>query len=659
MAFFNLVRQTVTNFVPRAFESFGEMRVSVRRITDFLLLAEESSTADSDGGGAEGSSTEKRSGDGIEGVVRIRDATLGFREKKSSSPLPHKETESDTGQSNAVLFDINLELHPKELLAIVGPVGCGKSSLCYAVLGELLTLRGSVLVNTPSCSISYASQSPWIFGGTIRDNILFGKPYEEAWFREVCRACALERDFESFDRRELSVIGERGAILSGGQRARVALARAVYCRADLYILDDPLSAVDPQVARYIFENVIRGLLRDKPCILVTHQLQFVRACDSVAVMKRGRIIKHGPSDRILGEIVADKDGNDFLGFLHEVSFAKGGSEDPGTDSAQSLRAQNESITVSKVACAPPAKHPVPAAASNDCLPAVAPTPASPPAVATVVPPVDLTTNSSSESMAPHKDKEAHELFKIGGAEESEEGTTPLWVYLRFFSFGGGYFGAFAAVVLLLLQQGAMMGADYYLAVWSSWAAGRQAEPRWVGLYVGLISLFIVLAFAASLALFEIVLRASNQLFVRMLESALAAPIEFFQAQPLGRILNRFSKDQANTDELLPFNFVDTVQIFAQVLSAVIFVCIANYWAVLTLPPLLAAFYLLRRLYMQASRQIKRIESVTRSPVYALLSESLEGLSTIRAFGSGTRFTQMFTAAQNRNGRAYLTFLGAA
>ncbi|KAJ1920449.1 hypothetical protein H4219_001286 [Mycoemilia scoparia] len=642
MAFFNMVRQTATNFTPHAFEGLAEIRVSIGRIKEFLRATEDASKPRQ----ATMAHGEENGVQGSDLVVSMDNSTMGWSSKVAEQPKAASRTSISTMRSAldnplgpAVLFNINLKLHKGELLAITGPVGSGKSSLCYSILGEMLTLGGNVSVNTPNKAIAYASQTPWIFAGSVLDNILFGRPYNEARFRKVCTACALDHDLEIFEERELTLIGERGVSLSGGQRARVALARAVYGEDDdLYILDDPLSAVDPKVARHIFENVICGLLDGKPRILVTHQLQFVKHCDSIAVLRDGYITSYGSSKEVLeNKDNRDEDGDKFLAFLQdkniesEVQSIQSESV-PSTEHGDEYHHDQAQIEDEE-------------SKNDDALN------------------VELmrAQTISSEQHEEDSSKEATDnaMFKIGSEEDKESGNTPLSTYIRFFGLGEPYLFVIGTFLLLILQQASMMGADYYLSRLVSWPVERQAQPKSIGIYLGLIVIMVCLSLLATAALFHLVLCASQKLFTLMLESTLAAPLAFFQAQPLGRILNRFSKDQSNIDELLPFNFVDTAQSVIQILGAVVFVCIANYWIVISLPFIFGLFYYLRQVYMSTSRQVKRIESITRSPVYAHLSEALDGLPTIRSFNAGSRFIEKFEKAQNRNSRAFFTFLGAA
>ena len=197
-----------------------------------------------------------------------------------------------------VLKNINFSLDRPQLVAIAGPIGAGKSSLIMSVINELPGLSGHLNITGV---LSYAAQVPWIFSGTIRDNILFGNTLDSTRYHEVISACSLKEDIDSYEEADLTMIGERGVTLSGGQKARVALARSIYHEADIFLFDDPLSAVDVRVGREIFEKCMRGVLREKLVLMVTHQINYVRQCDFVIVMKEGEITSSGTYNEIVAE----------------------------------------------------------------------------------------------------------------------------------------------------------------------------------------------------------------------------------------------------------------------------------------------------------------------------------------------------------------------
>lgn len=194
----------------------------------------------------------------------------------------------DSHQMNGV-FGLNVEIE-SGLCAIIGAVGSGKSTILNVILGELELDIGSITING---SISYASQEPWLFDGSVRSNIVFVEEFDEQRYNKVVEVCALDRDFELLAQGDATIVGEQGSALSGGQKARVNLARAIYKHSDIYLLDDPLSAVDTQVGKHIFEKCINGFLKDKICVLVTHQLQYLQNINHVILMNNGKIEVQG------------------------------------------------------------------------------------------------------------------------------------------------------------------------------------------------------------------------------------------------------------------------------------------------------------------------------------------------------------------------------
>ncbi|KAJ8871777.1 hypothetical protein PR048_028117 [Dryococelus australis] len=269
--YFNILQLTMAIFYPQAVQFAAEAKVSIKRLEDFLALDE----------------------------VPAKPITNGI-EKKKTEKLGLKLTRASANWiPNSIantLHDFNVNLPPGKLCAVIGPVGSGKSSLFQLILGELPLSSGKLEVEE---DISYASQEPWLFVGTVRQNILFGQPYEPKRYKEVVRVCALERDFELFPNGDKTVVGERGVSLSGGQRARINLARCVYRKADVYLLDDPLSAVDTHVSKHLLEECISGFLATKTCLLATHQLQHIKNADLILVLNNGKIEAQGTYDDLL------------------------------------------------------------------------------------------------------------------------------------------------------------------------------------------------------------------------------------------------------------------------------------------------------------------------------------------------------------------------
>ncbi|KAI3948099.1 hypothetical protein MKX01_014698 [Papaver californicum] len=246
----------------------------------------------------------------------------------------------DDEGDDSVLKDLNLVIKKGELAAIVGTVGSGKSSLLGSILGEMHKMSGKVRV----CgTTAYVAQTSWIQNGTIQENILFGLPMDIARYREVIRVCCLEKDMEMMEFGDQTEIGERGINLSGGQKQRIQLARAVYQYCDIYLLDDVFSAVDAHTGSDIFKECVRGALRNKTILLVTHQVDFLHNADLIMVMRDGMIVQSGKYDQLLssgldfGSLVA---AHETSMELVEKSNANSGDKEPGLEPSISQREAN-------------------------------------------------------------------------------------------------------------------------------------------------------------------------------------------------------------------------------------------------------------------------------------------------------------------------------
>ncbi|ORZ09044.1 P-loop containing nucleoside triphosphate hydrolase protein [Lobosporangium transversale] len=664
LTLFNVMRLTMTAFFPRALETIAETRVSVRRITDFMLLPElrgienefrtkKTEELDDDPEGRANVGVEKVLDPSV--LLEMRDAsfswTVSTNEQNEIIDLSAKEnsthghihgsvrekdqqsTDNQTVGSpkKAILNNITMSLRRDELLAIVGPVGCGKSSFCMALLQEMPLVSGSFALakkDKDRVTMSYSAQSPWIFAGTIKSNILFGSQFNQERYDKVIKACELTRDLSLFPQGDETVIGEKGVTLSGGQRARVSLARAAYRDSDVYILDDPLSAVDPKVGRALFENCINGLLKGKARVLVTHQLQYIKDCENVIVLEQGQVTHAGRVDAVMQhEVEVERVINDgasirsiktrakFVDVLRE--FAKKAPEvTEDEDTMLILKAEEAGADLGEVL-----KRVKSRAESNKII--------------------------EDDVDAPEKNLTV---------EEIQEGDTPLRVYYDFFRLGSTPFRLMLAILSLSAAQGIMVAGDFFLSKWSSLPREEQTRSYYPTVFGIYCLATVIMTLIRSFLFFYCVSESSRNIFKAMLDALLKANIDFFHANPHGRVLNRFSKDMANCDELLPYTFFDATQIVFMLFGSVVVVCIVNAWVVISIPFLLGGFIFLRQIYIRTSRQVKRIDSQTRSPIYSQLSETLDGLTSVRAFGVGDRFMNRFVEAQETNGRAFFAYL---
>ncbi|KAI8806039.1 P-loop containing nucleoside triphosphate hydrolase protein [Cladochytrium replicatum] len=661
----SVLRLTMASFFGKALQFTSESYVSLQRIQEFLSLPEISQQIDESAETAIMNSTADP-----DAMIVMHDATFGWLKQPSAIAATEKQKaeeaeeaaagekllngdspshpEHDSSSSNVttILKNITFVARRGEILGVCGPVGSGKTSVIQAILGEMLRESGQIgvrrtvfdasddLDTKPRKSrISYTSQTAWIAQGTIRDNILFGQPYEDEWFWEVVRACALDRDFERFPERENTMIGERGITLSGGQRARLALARATYCRPDIVLLDDPLSAVDYKVGRHIFERCIVNLLAKKcrsAVLLITHQLQFLSVCSRMLVIEDGRVSARGTFSEITstpGSPIAASLPNsqptstDFLTSwvspeAHFVSVLR--------DFAQRDASESETEDNAKSRTGPVQEKDK--AKASDTV---------------------------EDEVIPEDDEDSpRELVK----EEAIKGVVTLRAYSDYFSQGAGLVVGIVLGVALVVGEAALVVTDWWLARWTQ--APTEADkrlPLYPAVFSGLVAVTVVVAMGRAILFFEVCLRSGRKLFTAMLNAVILSPMSFF-LNPHGRLMNRFSKDVGLTDEMLPLTFFDFTQCTFMVIGVLVVTVVVIPYVLIVVPIIFLIFFFLRRHFVATSRQVKRIEAITRSPVYAAIPSTLEGLSLIRAFGAEQRFTNRFVGTQDKNTAIWFMYL---
>ncbi|MEE6470889.1 hypothetical protein FKM82_009105 [Ascaphus truei] len=472
VSLYGAVRLTVTLFFPSAIERVSEAKVSIRRIKNFLLLDEVSKL-----------SLEQPEENEENLLVHIQDLTCHW----------DKTLEMPT------LQNISCTVRPGELLAVIGPVGAGKSSFLSAVLGELPKSEGFVDVRG---RVAYVSQQPWVFAGTVRSNILFGKEYVQEKYEKVLRVCALKKDMLQLEDGDLTTIGDRGVTLSGGQKARVNLARAVYQDADIYLLDDPLSAVDAEVGKHLFEKCICHALRKKLCILVTHQLQYLSVAKQIVILKEGQMVGKGTFPELL------QSGVDFASLLKSEE-----DEQSPTQEGQLMKSRNRTFSESSVWSQ------------------------------------DSSVPSQKEGTSDHLLTER--VLTAIPEESRSEGTVGFKVYKKYFISGSSYLMIFVVFMLNILAQVAYVLQDWWLSYWAneqeklnvtSSANSTGAEPEqldlnlYLGIYAGLTVASIIFGFLRSLLVFHILVCAAQALHNTMFQSLLRAPVLFFDRNPIGKLL---------------------------------------------------------------------------------------------------------------------------
>nr|XP_022903100.1 multidrug resistance-associated protein 7 [Onthophagus taurus] len=512
----------------------------------------------------------------------IKDKGVG--KKSSSNEESPSRSNIETGEF--FLRNLNLRINKGEFIGVIGSVGSGKSSIFSAILGELNKQSGYVSICDPDVGFALVTQQPWLQRGTIRDNILFGKAYDESKYLEVIAGCCLGEDLDQLPAGDLTGIGEGGMTLSGGQKARVALARAIYQDKQIYLLDDVISAVDAKVAKDIYQNCIMGILKNKTRILCTHHLKYLTKADRVILMDNGEIQKQGKPVDVLRGI-------------------------------------------------------------DDALP------------------IDLElgetslTNSVMESFKSEgNDNESND--SVLEEEFRESGTVQFGVYKSYWKAIGHLLSLLVILSLVTMQTSRNL-TDWWLSIWVTNSNEKnttnltqhyedyhtnsfkfegdleESIKYYMLIYILLACLNSVFTLCRAFLFAYGGIVAALSIHKSLLKNIMIAKSMFFDVEPLGRILNRFSSDTYTVDDSLPFILnILLAQLFG-LLGSVIITIYGLPWLCLVLIPLIPIYHWLQNHYRLTSRELKRLSSVTLSPVYSHFNESLQGLAVIRSFRTTGRF----------------------
>ncbi|KAF5283707.1 hypothetical protein FQR65_LT13742 [Abscondita terminalis] len=632
--FYNVVQQSMTIYFPIGVIQVAELNVSVKRLNKFLLYDEIQLTKKYEDGK---NGKRKTYGSTNKKNFTHMDAKVSRKEMVFMQYGTAKWSESSTGY---ILRNVNLNIERGSLVAVIGPVGSGKTSLLNAILKELPLVDGSLEING---TISYASQEPWLFPGNVRQNIIFGHPWQKTKYDTVVKKCSLERDLELFPYGDRTIVGERGVSLSGGQRTRINLARAIYKDADIYLLDDPLSAVDTHVGKELFEKCIKEYLKEKTIILVTHQVQHLKEVDRIIILENGKIKIEGTYQEL------QSSGLDFAKLLRKDSIKDIDEEDDIELPLRkgSYQRQNSVVNLKK------------------------------------------------------SEKVGEEPLVV--EEQRTSGSVSGSVYIKYFKSGANTFWILLLILIFLLAQFFASFADYFLAYWVNLEQVRSesdyinltlVESNFIknaAIYVSNETLFsgsssrkdatsdendfwyfsretciyvytatalilIVVTLIRSFSFYTLCMNASIRLHDNMFNSIIHATMRFFNTNTSGRILNRFSKDMGSVDELLPTAMLDALQITLIVVGIIIVVGVVNYWLMIPTFITLIVFFGLRKFYLTSSRSIKRLEGITRSPVFAYMNASLQGLTTIRAYGAESILEAEFDNHQDLHSSAWYLYL---
>ena len=551
IAYFNLMRIPLMLF-PLTLREVIKTYVSLKRITEFLNAEEiqQDSIQVLD--------------DKDDVVVKIDQASLSW----------------DGGEST-ILKDLNLSVAKGKLVAIVGTVGAGKSSLLSAILGEMDLEKGKI---SKHGSVAYVGQQAWIQNLSLRDNVLFGQAFASEKYEEIIQACSLKADLQILVNGDQTEIGENGINLSGGQKQRVNLARAIYADSDIFLLDDPLSAVDSHVGKHIFDHVIsnseESLLKEKTRIWVTNHLTFLPFVDHIVVMENGRILEQGN----YRDLIRSKSLNHLVQEEQERRLTE--------------RDTNENAMADEVLTKP------------------------------------------QENKLESKDEEKGKLIQ---SEAAETGSVKLTVYLSYFK-SLGWLSTLIFIVLVAAQESLHLTGNIWLANWSDTNTvekdGSTHDTNYYLIGYALIGLSeMVIKLGNDLTYFFKCVKASKTIHKNVLDNIMKSPMRFFDTNPTGRILNRFTSDLDTIDQQIPPEFLDFAWCCIECIVVILLICVTTPAFIAVIIPLLVIYFFIQRIYISSSRQFKRLYSISKSPIFSHFTETINGAQTIRAYGHQERFIQ--------------------
>ncbi|XP_033882772.2 cystic fibrosis transmembrane conductance regulator [Acipenser ruthenus] len=724
-----ILRMTITRQFPGSVQMWYDSLRVIQRIEDFLKKNEYKALD------YNLSATEVE----MVNVTASWDEAIGelYEKVKQQNDIPNGEDglffSNYSLYITPVLRNISLHLEKGKMLAVAGSTGSGKSSLLMMIMGELEPSEGII---KHSGRISFSPQMSWIIPGTIKENIIFGLSYDEYRYTSVVKACQLEEDLALLPAKDGTVLGDDGVTLSGGQRARISLARAVYKDADLYLLDSPFSHLDILTEKDIFERCICTLMANKTRILVTSKLEHLKKADKILLLHNGQCYFYGTftelqsqksdfssllmglqaydnfnaerrtsiltetlrrcsvdstdpvrqslkqsgaelnekrkTSLVINHLTAGRKfssvGEDTLSVAGERKLSFVPDSEPGEggiprsnllNTAPTIRGQRRQSVLAFMTGAQKQGHQARRNSTFQQRMSIAPQ-------SSLATELDIYARrlSKDNSFDVSEDIDEEDLKECFTEDHESHNERTEWsTYLRYVTsnrnlvlvlifilvvfiieVGGSLFGIY--VVTEWIQQNETVGGNASAPVHQAVIVTRTSAYYIIYIYVATAESLLALGFFRGLPLVHTLITVSKSLHKKMLESVLRAQMAVLNTMKTGRIINRFTKDIAIIDDMLPLVIFDVVQLVLIVLGAMLVVSVMEPYVFLAAIPVIVAFVMLRAYFLRTSQQLKQLESEARSPIFSHLITSLKGLWSIRAFGRQAYFETLFHKALN-------------